>query len=845
MKSDLIKSPLLSTSSTPASIEEGTEDINKKTNAERHGDIDMNSSFHIEEDIAEPPVPEELEVPSDAGDGGDGGDGVFTNLWEAARRYRELGYRTFPVPLGSKGATVSWKKYQTEEPDTETFENWFKDTTTNIGLLTGEASGGVVDIDLDVLEAAYLAPYFLPKTGMIHGREGNPESHHYFKVSSVPPYKAYKDADGKMLLELRGNGHYTIVPPSIHEKTREPISWVSEFAVTTVTTVTTEELVEGLDNLAACTILSRAWPAKGSRHDLALAVAGTLLRAGKDEEFTKKMIGLAAVAADDEEVEDRVRAVETTAKALASNSPATGYPKLEELLGKKRAKKFSEWLGLKPTSEKKTSSKRETATSQAEDLLQLVEQQGVELFHNEQHVPYASYRSAKGWETSRLGQSSFSRWLGYVYYEAVDTIPSAESVKKAITTLEGLALYKGDTKKVHIRVGEHGGKVYVDLADDDGRVVEVDASGWRVLGEAPIKFERPMGMKPLPEPVRGGSVELLGECLNIWDDDSFKLTVGWLLGALSPTGPYPIAVFKGEHGSGKSCNTKFARRLIDPRSPDLVPAPKNERNLMIQARNSHVLCFDNLSRLTPDASNFLCRLSTGGGYGARTLYKDDEESLIEATRPQILNGIGDIASRGDLVDRCIVFDLPRIDERKSEKKLEATFNAIHGPVLGALLDAVSAILACKDEPVIPDIPRMADFVLWVTKAETTLGWEPGSFVEAYKANHSTANDAVIEDSNVAAAILWFVGAQKLPWTGTSSELLELLEKNRDKIGPGSGWWPDTPSILYSELDRLGPNLLEAGISIEKAGRSKRGRILVFDLVKNGETDTDKASQQAA
>ncbi|HEY2774099.1 MAG TPA: bifunctional DNA primase/polymerase [Candidatus Binatia bacterium] len=795
----------------------------------------MTASFEIEDHLDE--------CRNDEGDG-DGGDGVFANLWEAAQRYRELGYRTFPVPRRSKGAVESWKKYQTEDPDSETFEGWFKDTTTNIGLLTGEASGGVVDVDLDCLEAVYLAPHFLPETGMIHGREGNPESHHYFKVSSVPSYKAYKDEDGKMLMERRGDKHYTIVPPSIHEDTGEQITWVSDSAVTSVTTVTTQELEEATNNLAACTILSRAWPAKGSRHDFALAVAGSLLRAGKDEEFIKKMIRLAAETADDEEVEDRIRAVETTAQSLKTNSPTTGYTTLVSLMGQKRAEKFADWLGMETTSNK-TSSKRETAANQAEDLLRLVEDKGVELFHNQQHVPYASYQSAKGWETSRISDASFSRWLGHVFYNSTNTIPNTDAVKKAIATLEGMSLYEGETKKVFIRVGEHDGKVYLDLADETGRVVEVDAAGWTVLDTAPIKFERPLGMLPLPEPERGGSVELLGECLNIWDEVSFKLTVGWLLGALSPTGPYPIAVFRGEHGSGKSCNTKFTRRLIDPCSPDLVPAPKNEHNLMIQARNSHVLCFDNLSRITPEVSDFLCRLSTGGGYRSRTLYKDDQESLIDATRPQILNGIDDIARRGDLVDRCIVFDLPRIEERKTEKELEATFQAIHGPVLGALLDAVSGILACEDDPVIPDIPRMADFVTWVSKAEETLGWEPGSFVEAYRANSSAANDAVIEDSNVAAAVLWFMQLRKRSWTGTCSELLDIFKKHRDQIGASSGWWPDTPSILYSELRRLAPNLLEAGISIEKAGRSKKGRKLVIDLVKNGETEKGNNIQQAA
>jgi len=37
-------------------------------------------------------------------------------------------------------------------------------------------------------------------------------------------------------------------------------------------------------------------------------------------------------------------------------------------------------------------------------------------------------------------------------------------------------------------------------------------------------------------------------------------------------------------------------------------------------------------------SDALCRLATGGCFGVRQLYIDDEEMLFEAARPILLNG---------------------------------------------------------------------------------------------------------------------------------------------------------------------------------------------------------------
>src|ERR1700685_3200463 len=103
------------------------------------------------------------------------------------------------------------------------------------------------------------------------------------------------------------------------------------------------------------------------------------------------------------------------------------------------------------------------------------------------------------------------------------------------------------------------------------------------------------------------------------------------------------------------------------------------------------MAFDNVSYLPDWLSDALCRLSTGGGFATRSLYTDGEEALFDAMRPIILNGIADVATRGDLLDRAIPLTLEPIhdENRRTEEKLMADFEIKRPFILGALLDMMA------------------------------------------------------------------------------------------------------------------------------------------------------------
>jgi hypothetical protein len=156
-------------------------------------------------------------------------------------------------------------------------------------------------------------------------------------------------------------------------------------------------------------------------------------------------------------------------------------------------------------------------------------------------------------------------------------------------------------------VGGLDGKLYLDLGDEIWRAVEIDAQGWRVIDNPPVRFRRAAGMQPLPVPKPGGLVDALRPFLNVRSAADFVLAVVWALAVLRNRGPYPVIVLSGEQGSAKSTFSAILGALFDPNTAPLRALPREDRDLFITASNGHVLAFDNGS---PPAAALPCVSST-------------------------------------------------------------------------------------------------------------------------------------------------------------------------------------------------------------------------------------------
>ncbi|WP_197203800.1 bifunctional DNA primase/polymerase [Crateriforma conspicua] len=123
--------------------------------------------------------------------------------------YRQRGWYCVPLKPNSKSPSRrDWTSLRLE-PDV------FPEGC-NIGLILGEPSGWLVDVDLDCPEAIELADQYLPPTPATTGRPSSPKSHRWYIAAGATTDKHPDPSDGSMIVELRSTGGQTVVGPSIH-----------------------------------------------------------------------------------------------------------------------------------------------------------------------------------------------------------------------------------------------------------------------------------------------------------------------------------------------------------------------------------------------------------------------------------------------------------------------------------------------------------------------------------------------------------------------------------------------------------------------------------------------------
>ena len=747
---------------------------------------------------------------------------IVSKILEAALAYLRLGLCLVPIPYREKGPkTKDWQKLRLDEAGVH---REFSQSPRNMGVLLGEPSGWLTDVDLDCREAVVLAPEFLPPTQRKSGRKSNPCSHFFYSCVGSKT-KQFKDTKGDSLLEIRSTGAQTVLPPSIH-CSGEPYTWFEEGDFTSVDW---NALQNQTARLAATVQLARAWPSEGSRHKGALAIAGFFLRGGLSVECVKKIVGLAARTAGDEESASRITDVVTTAERLKANLPATGGPTAVDVFGGEVINKLSSWLNLQ--SEGDGGSKGDGGSTQTERLEEVAVREAV-LWNTPDDKTYASFTMNGHRETWPIGSKRFRGWLHRIYKQEYRKNPNPKAVDDAVRRLEELALFEGDRTEVYVRLAGHEGAIYLDLGDEDWGVIKIDVEGWRLVQDAPVLFRRPKGMLPLPMPDTGGTIAELRPFLNYGSEENWILKISFLLAAFRPDGPFPVLVLSGEQGSAKSTVASVLRRLLDPSEAERRSHPRDVRDLFLAARNTWLLNFDNLSYLDSVLSDALCQLSTGGAMTTRALYTDDEEYIAKFLRPVILNGIDEFVIRPDLLERSITLNLQPIPEedRQAEKTFWENFHRVAPRIIGAVLSVVSDALRRLPDVHLQKKPRMADFAIWATACEESLGFEEGAFMKAYNANREDANQLAITASPVAQAVLKFM-SDKQSWKGSPTDLYTILSGLCGPETPTRAW-PQNAQKLSDMIKRVSPSLKAMGIEVGRGKVDRNTRYISFRKVNN-------------
>ena len=494
----------------------------------------------------------------------------------------------------------------------------------------------------------------------------------------------------------------------------------------------------------------------------------------------------------------------------ASTQEATAQPieRPEKRMPKKRAK-----------AKAKPAGQVTTAAPEAEEAPKKPAPQPDELWH----CRLDAWATLPNGSNHPVQSPEFRHWL------VGECVRRGQESKKAridalVELYTGLALYDRSEYQLYLRTAPAAnGGAYIDLANETGKAIHITAEGWRIIRRPPVKFYRPPNMKALPPPLQEeADASLLKLLLNLPNESEFRLLLTACSFALLPGKAYPIIVFEGQAGAAKTSAARIVRNTLDPNEVPVTGMPRGQ-DLVSCAKNNAVIVLDNLSLLPAAVQDDLCRLATGGGMGGRKLYTNDGDASFTASRPVIMTGINNLATRGDLADRCLPFHLSEITTRKTDAEIQDGFLYAHPRVLAGLLDIMVVGLRRLEEVQRSRRPleRIADFTQWGYAVAPAIGWTEDDFRLAYRATRCEALQTVVESDPVAAGILALVHSPKRRgglWSGSQTKLWRKLSEKAGEAAKAPGF-PRSPEALGWALKRVIPVLADRGIKITQSRRS--------------------------
>ncbi len=467
-----------------------------------------------------------------------------------------------------------------------------------------------------------------------------------------------------------------------------------------------------------------------------------------------------------------------------------------------------------------------TDNNKSEVLVQIIKE-SCEFFKCEEGKTWVLFFIQDKRNITPVKSNLFRGWVSTQWAQEFKKTPSATTIKNIIDCLDSETLVYGETKVLHRRITQADGAFWYYLANQAKQAVRIDALGWRVSEGSIPYFREAAHSHEQVTPLMNGDVKKLLDFVTLTDEKLKLLFLVSVITCFVPNIPHPAFVFHGCKGSAKTTTMKFVQKIVDPSSEYSSALPRTEYDLGLHLSQSSFVAYDNLAQIQPWQSDMLCRAVTGGSVSKRENYTDADVVRVNFQGCIALNGINIVASKSDLLDRSIIFELERIHEtmRKPLQQLESEFTQALPDLLGGIFSTLSRAIREFHNLSLTKFPRMADYCKWGCAVAIALGYTAEEFVNAYDGNIKLAQNACIESSQLALALEAFV-ADKPAWEGRVGELyaqlyniLINLNMKRDKT------FPSTASKLKSAIKEILPDIQSLGINMEELTRKSAGAMV--------------------
>ena len=426
------------------------------------------------------------------------------------------------------------------------------------------------------------------------------------------------------------------------------------------------------------------------------------------------------------------------------------------------------------------------------------------------------------------------RYITREYSNRFGQSVSPSAIKQAISEHTAKGDVPGNTvKHTGKRVIRVGDVVWIDLRDDENSIYKVtpDHCGPTVpySPKLSILFDRDGGSEmPMPQRDESGTIWLdwFAEMLRMPEEKRmlFKVHVCHMVCMWQET---PFMMFSGPEGSGKSVTAAMVKELIDPVGMNSVldTLPTNDaNNLAMMLTKEQTQLFDNISYISPQISDMLCRACTGGRHKTRELYTTNNILVYPFNKMRILfTGISNTTIRApDLASRILHYDVPPGQTNRPKSDLEIDYLENRPYILHAVLNTISK--AMKEYNVhkdhyssLPTRTRMADFERFGSAIAHVLGDKDYSSIRLYQDSMQENMSMMVVDEPLIRLIEKVLddspdGEYYKPTATFFARIRELGETD-DSIDTKGRGFPKSTAVVTRMIDRLRGALLERGIEI--------------------------------
>lgn len=482
--------------------------------------------------------------------------------------------------------------------------------------------------------------------------------------------------------------------------------------------------------------------------------------------------------------------------------------------------------------EKKSISKDKSKPTIADSLVLLAKEKVKFFFCDQMDVPFACFPVKNHFEHWPIKSKNFKLWVQNRYYKMEGKGVNSEAIKEACDTLEAIAIFDGRGKiELHVRVCEYEGAYWYDLSNELWQAIKITENGWQIVDNPPILFRRLAHQKPQVLPSRKGNITALRPFLEgIEKPENRKLVTTCIISCLLPGFSHVVLIPHGDQGSGKTTFSKNSKRILDPSKIDTLGLIGEQRELVQTLSHHWMLSYDNLTNLSKEVQNILCRAVTGASYSKRKLYSDDEDIITSNRNCLIISGINIPGTQPDFLDRSILVRLKRFSNGQNKKDiiLDEEFETALPFILGGMFDTISKAIQAKSRINLSTLPRMADFAEWGYCIAESMGFGGRNFLATYQKNITLRNQEIITSNPISNALMKFMENQD-EWKGTAQELFDELDQIVPERERKQKIWPKTVNVFGRRLNVLKVNLNEAGLQIETE-KTRSGRVI--SIVRN-------------